>query len=215
MHLTSGERDNSHVFHFKEDNKYFQYHINNVNKKSLNLICMYRKLKKCPAKVSLVPKNPNTIKTIRTEKGVLKYALNEEIPLNKKSGQDWSIKVDSGKGDHSSYCTVQVPLAKRPRMEDIDEDSSTSVQIRNHNRKFSRFGPGQTLARAFRHEQTRTAIIQKTCQIRHVENAWNMTQSGGARLLEKISDSKMRKNQEIIIFQNCIKQLRVKLIPLF
>ena len=122
-------------------------------------------LNKCPATVSPVPNNPNTIKTIRTEKGVLKYALNEEIPLNKKSGQDWSIKVDSGKSDHSSYCTVQVPLAKRPRMEDIDEDSSTSVQIRNHNRKFTRFGPGQTLARAFRHKQTRTAIIQKTCQI--------------------------------------------------
>ena len=171
MHLTSGERDNSHVFHFKEDNKYFQYHINNVYKKSLNLICMYRKLKKCPATVSLVPNNPNTIKTIRTEKGVLKYALNEEIPLNKKSGQDLSIKVDSGNGDHSSYCTVQVPLAKRPRMEDIDEDSSTSVQIRKHNRQWCRFGPGAPLARAFRHEQTRTAIIQKTCQILHVENA--------------------------------------------
>ena len=56
-----------------------------------------------------------------------------------------------------------------------------------------RFGPGQPLARAFRHEQTRTAIIQKTCQIQHVENAWNMNKSGGARLLEKISDSKNEK----------------------
>jgi hypothetical protein len=124
---------------------------------------MYIKLKKCSATVSLVSNNPNTIKSIQTEKGVLKYSLNEEILLNKKSGQDWSIKVDSGKGEHSSYCTVQVLLAERPRMEDIDEDFSTSVQIRNHNRKFSRFGPGQTLARAFRHEKTRTAIIQKTC----------------------------------------------------
>ena len=154
---------------------------------------MYKKLKKCPATVSLVPTNQNTIKSIRTEKGPLKYALNEEVPLNKKSGQDWSIKPDSCKGDHSVYCTVQLPLAKRPRMEDIDEDSSTSVQIRKHNRQWCRFGPGAPLARAFRHEQTRTAIIQKTCQILHVENAWNMTKSGGARLLEKISDSKNEK----------------------
>ena len=29
MHLTSEERDNSHVVHFKEDDKYFQYHIKN------------------------------------------------------------------------------------------------------------------------------------------------------------------------------------------
>ena len=152
-----------------------------------------QKIKKCPATLSLVPNNQNTIKSIRTEKGALKYALNEEVPLNKKSGQDWSIKPDSGKGDHSVYCTVQVPLAKRPRMEDIDEDSSTSVQIRKHNRQWCRFGPGAPLARAFRHEQTRTAIIQKTCQILHVENAWNMTKSGGARLLEKISDSKNEK----------------------
>ena len=66
---------------------------------SINLNFMYKKLKKCPATVSLVPNNPNAIKSIRTEKGALKYALNEEVPLNKKSGQDWSIKPDSGKGD--------------------------------------------------------------------------------------------------------------------
>ena len=85
IHVTSGERDNSHVFHCKEDNKYFQYHIKNVNKASVNLTCMYKKSRKCPATVTLVPSNQNMIKTIRTEKvasnGALKYALNEEVPL--------------------------------------------------------------------------------------------------------------------------------------
>ena len=37
LHLTSGQKDNSRVFHFKESRKYFQYHISTINKKSINL----------------------------------------------------------------------------------------------------------------------------------------------------------------------------------
>ena len=33
LHLTSGQKDNSRVFHFKESRKYFQYHILEENAK--------------------------------------------------------------------------------------------------------------------------------------------------------------------------------------
>ena len=78
-------------------------------------------------------------------------------------------------------------------MEENAEENATPSEIRSHNQQWCRFGQGQPLARAFRHTQTRTAIIQKTCQIKHVENAWKMNENGGARLLEIISDSKNEK----------------------
>lgn len=52
------------------------------------------------------------------------------------------------------------------------------------------FGQREVLARAFRHEQTRSAIIQETCQIKQTKNSWGMRDLSGARILEKISDSK-------------------------
>ena len=87
----------------------------------------------------------------------------KEIVLDEKSAQDWSVKLDSGKNEHSEFCTNQVPLAKRPRMEENAEENATPSEIRSHNQQWCRFGQGQPLARAFRHTQTRTAIIRKTC----------------------------------------------------
>ena len=45
LHVTRGQRDNSYVFHFKENRKYYQYHQSSVNKSSVNLRCMYSKSK--------------------------------------------------------------------------------------------------------------------------------------------------------------------------
>ena len=86
-----------------------------------------------------------------------------------------------------------MPLAKRPRMEDIIEENSTPAEIQAYNRQWPRFGPGAALGRAFRFTQTRSAITQKTCLIKHVVNAWQMNKKGGDRLLEKISDTKNEK----------------------
>ena len=48
-------------------------------------------------------------------------------------------------------------------MEENAEENATPSEIRSHNQQWCRFGQGQPLARAFRHTQTRTAIIRKTC----------------------------------------------------
>ena len=188
-HITRGQRDDSFVYHTKEDRKYYQYHKLNINKKSINLQCMYARRKKCTAQLTITANKDGLIKK---GEGVQRnrFFMAKEIVLDEKSAQDWSVKLDSGKNEHSEFCTNQVPLAKRPRMEENAEENATPSEIRSHNQQWCRFGQGQPLARAFRHTQTRTAIIQKTCQIKHVENAWKMNENGGARLLEIISDSK-------------------------
>ena len=62
LHFTSGQKDDSRVFHFKENRKYFQYHISNINKKSINLKCIYFRSQKCKATLTVLPKDPNLIK---------------------------------------------------------------------------------------------------------------------------------------------------------
>jgi hypothetical protein len=54
-------------------------------------------------------------------------------------------KIESGKCEHSDFCLNQVPLAKRPRMEDIIEENSTPAEIQAYNRQWPRFGPGAAL----------------------------------------------------------------------
>ena len=44
-HITRGQRDDSFVYHTEEDRKYYQYHKLNINKKSINLQCMYARRK--------------------------------------------------------------------------------------------------------------------------------------------------------------------------
>ena len=160
FHVTRGQRDDSFIFHTKEDRKYFQYNKTSINKSSIQLKCMYATRKNCSAQLSIIANKPN-----RIQKGEgnqrYRFFTNKNIILDTNSGEDWTVKLDSGKNDHSEFCLNQVPLPKRPRMEDIAEEIATAVEIKAYNQQWSRFGPGQSLCRAFRHTHTRAAIINK------------------------------------------------------
>ena len=157
LHVTRGQRDNSYVFHFKENRKYYQYHPASVNKSSVNLRCMYSKLKKCPATLTITPNNSDLIQNERCEK-TKKYFLATKI-LNEDSAADWVVKQNTGKGEHTAFCQNQVPLNKRPRMDDAVEELAKTHEIKAYNQQWCRFGPGGALARDFRYTQTRAAII--------------------------------------------------------
>ena len=122
--------------------------------------------------------------------------MNTDVKLNTKSAEDLEVKYESGKFDHCDFCKNQVPLSKRPIMEEIVEQNSTPAQIQAWNQQWPRFGPGGALGRAFQFEQTRLPIIHQKCQIQHVETAWEMHKKGGARLLEKISDTRNEKKSK-------------------
>ena len=191
LYVTRGQRDDSFISHFKEDGLYFQYSAFSIRKSGLILKCIYCVRKKCPAKLEVIAMKKDLI--VREEKNIRKFYLSKNLNLNEFSQKDWMFKNGSSIGEHVFFCTNQVDLAKRPRMEDIVEIRSTPAQIKAHKQQWCRFDKGQPLARAFRFEHTRSAVIQQTCQIKHVENAWEMTDLGGARLLELISDTKNEK----------------------
>ena len=56
LHVTRGQRDD---YHTKEDRKYYQYHKSQINKKSINLKCIYANTKKCPASLIILPRKKN------------------------------------------------------------------------------------------------------------------------------------------------------------
>ena len=64
LYVTKGGKLNSLIFHFKEDNKYYQYRQDNTNSNSVTLKCIYKpntRSQKCPANLVLIPLRPDLI----------------------------------------------------------------------------------------------------------------------------------------------------------
>ena len=87
-HETRVQRDNSFVYHTKEDRKYFRYHKSQINKKLIDLKCIYANTKQCMASLKILPKNKNLIKN---EEGAQKcrFVMNKEIALDEKFAENW------------------------------------------------------------------------------------------------------------------------------
>ena len=62
-HMTHGQRDESRVFHSKEDGKYFEYRVCNISRTTVVMECIYgrKTKKKCMARFTIKPKNPSDI----------------------------------------------------------------------------------------------------------------------------------------------------------
>ena len=68
--ITHGQRDNSRLFHTREDNSLpFHYYPKNVRKKKIMVSCSKNKFAKCKAKFAIISKNENNI--IRCDLDVL------------------------------------------------------------------------------------------------------------------------------------------------
>ena len=70
-HMTHGQRDDSRVFHSKEDNGlYFEYRVADITKTKVVLESIYASKsqtnKKCLARFEIKPKNPNHIIRVKT-----------------------------------------------------------------------------------------------------------------------------------------------------
>ena len=62
LHVTRGQRDDLFVYHTKEDRKYYQYHKSQINKKPINLKCIYANTKKCKISLIILPRKKDLIK---------------------------------------------------------------------------------------------------------------------------------------------------------
>ena len=63
-----------------------------------------------------------------------KIVMNNELKLDTKSGENLDVKYDSGQFDRCKFCLNQVPLAKRPRMEETLAQNATPAEIQAWNR---------------------------------------------------------------------------------
>ena len=114
IYVTRGGKLNSLIFHFKEENKYFQYILESVASQSVVLRCIYKRnsrSQKCPANIKISPNRPDLIysKENNTRK---RFYLNFDVELIEKSYEDWKV-VKSNELPHSSFCNHQVPLKER------------------------------------------------------------------------------------------------------
>ena len=115
--ITHGGKDESRIFHFKENEKYFQMVPNYVTKKSVQLHCIYgRKTKHdCPKRLKLIPAKGKSDLIIAKKDGKRnRFFLNRDAPL---LTTDWEVVENSGTGDHSQFCKNQV--ARRDRDYDL------------------------------------------------------------------------------------------------
>jgi hypothetical protein len=87
IHVTRGQKDNSFVYHTKEDRKYFQYHTSQINKKSIDLKCIYANTKQCIASFKILPNNTNLIKNAEGAQK-RRFVMNKEIALDEKSAEN-------------------------------------------------------------------------------------------------------------------------------
>jgi hypothetical protein len=84
LYVTKGGKDDSMIFHMKEENNYYQYRRLNVYKTKVTLMCIYKRNKrgKCKAELTIVPKRDNLIITKFDEKNKRsRFFLNYEESL--------------------------------------------------------------------------------------------------------------------------------------
>ena len=64
LYVTRGEKQNSLIFHAKENGQFFQYRAKLVNKKSILLMCIYKRnirSSNCHAFITVTPNRENLI----------------------------------------------------------------------------------------------------------------------------------------------------------
>ena len=87
----------------------------------------------------------------------MRFFINFERKIEENSYTDWTVK-SSNNEQHSTFCEAQIPFHLREFSQYIAE-TGTPLEIQNDRRKYSRFGPGQPLMRAFRTVHTKKSVI--------------------------------------------------------
>ena len=112
----------------------------------------------CMAFVNVMPNLEGLIISRRTaENRKLRFFINFERKIEENSYTDWTVKSSNNK-QHSTFCVAQIPFHLREFSQYIAE-TGTPLEIQNDRRKYSRFGPGQPLMRAFRTVHTKKSVI--------------------------------------------------------
>ena len=114
LYVTHGGKKESYIFHYKEENLYFQYRVYSVRKNSVVLMCIYTRNSrsmKCPAKLTIIPKR-NDLIYAKMLGGRNRFYVNFAIALNETSYDDWTLE-SSNEENHSNYCSTQVPFHSR------------------------------------------------------------------------------------------------------
>ena len=113
LYVTKGGKENSLIFHFKENGKHYQYRAKCVYKNSILLMCIYKRNYRsndCKAFVTITPNLADLIIFRRTaENRRLRYFFNYEKKIEEISYTDLTVK-SSNKVEHSAFCVDQVPL---------------------------------------------------------------------------------------------------------
>ena len=161
LYVTRGGKNNSLIFHTKENGKFFQYRAKCVNNKSILLMCIYKRNVRgnnCQAFLTVTPNRDGLIISKRTaENRQARFYINYEEKIEENSFIDWTVK-SSNNEKHSQFCLEQIPFHLREFSQYIAENG-TPQEIQNDRRKYARFGPGQPVMRAFRTEHTKKSII--------------------------------------------------------
>ena len=108
IYVTKGGKDNSFIFHFKENGKFFQYRAKCINKKSILLICIYKRNSRsidCQAFITITPNHEGLI-ILRMGKSTSRWFINFERKIGENSFSDWSAKSSNTK-QHLSFCTIK------------------------------------------------------------------------------------------------------------
>ena len=99
--ITHGQRDNSRLFHTREDNSLpFHYYPKNVRKKKIMVSCSNDKFAKCKAKFAIISKNENNIIRCDQPGKQTFFKLNYDLALNL---EDWEVQPNSGNFEHDAY----------------------------------------------------------------------------------------------------------------
>ena len=114
---THGGKADSRVWHTKEDNQYYEMVQSMVNKKSVTTRCCYARNSKvkCPAKMVVIPLDPNLILKKQEEGKRARFYVNHAVPLRL---DQWQVVENSGTGEHTEFCKTQVE--KRFRQYDLN-----------------------------------------------------------------------------------------------
>ena len=167
--ITHGQRDNSRLFHTREDNSLpFHYYPKNVRKKKIMVSCSNDKFAKCKAKFAIISKNENNIIRCDQPGKQTFFKLNYDLALNL---EDWEVQPNSGNFEHDAYCTNQCPIEDRVFNFDI-MNSNDATAIRKKNGKYTHFSEETAFQKAFRHVHTRRGMHSNKCEIDSQASAW-------------------------------------------
>ena len=129
-YVTRGGKQNSLIFHTKENGQFFQYRAKLVNKESILLMCIYKRnirSSNCHAFITVTPNRENLIVSKKPdENSRARFFINFDEKIDESSFADWTVKSSNGE-KHSQFCLEQIPFHLREFSQFIAENGTPAV----------------------------------------------------------------------------------------